>query len=59
MFRSKPGVQRPLLYVLAAVLAVAVAIPLAVSTGQATVGGIFDECFDADCSGAPLYASAE
>jgi len=59
MFKSDPGVKRPLLYVVAAVLGIAMAVPLAVSSGQMSAGGIFDECFDNSCSGAAVYAKAD
>lgn len=59
MFKSAPGVQRPLLYVVAAVIAVALAVPLAVSSGQIKSGGIFDECYEEPCDGAALLARAD
>ncbi len=57
MFESNPGVKRPFLYAVAAAFAIALAIPLALSSGQANVGGIFDECFEANC-GVALFANA-
>lgn len=51
------GVQRPLLYLVAALIAVAIALPLAVSTGQTQIGGIFDECFEQSCDGTTLVAT--
>ncbi|MEO1243254.1 MAG: hypothetical protein AAFX54_15190 [Pseudomonadota bacterium] len=59
MFKSAPGVQRPLLYVVAAVIAAALAVPLAVSSGQIKSGGIFDECYEEPCDGAALLARAD
>jgi len=58
MFRSNPGVKRPILYFAVAALAIAMAVPMALSSGQMQVGGIFDECYDAPCSGAAVYADA-
>lgn len=43
------GVKRPTLYAIAAAFAVALALPLALSSGQLQSNGIFDECFGADC----------
>lgn len=45
------GVRRPLLYVLVATFAVAAALPLAIGSGQNQIGGLFDECYDAQCDG--------
>ena len=58
MFRSNPGVRRPFLYVIAAVMGIALAIPLAISSGQIHAGGIFDECFNASCDGVAVMARA-
>lgn len=58
MFRSNPGVRRPVLYAVAAVVAIALAIPLAANTGQLSAGGIFDECYAASCDGRILTADA-
>ena len=57
--QQRQGVQRPLLYILAAVLTVAIVLPLANSSGQMQPGGLFDECFGDDCSGASRIASAD
>ncbi len=51
MFKSSPGVRRPLLYIAAAAFGIALMIPLAISSGQTGEGGIFDECFGAACDG--------
>ncbi len=59
MFKSDPGIKRPMLYLLAAALGIAMAIPMAVTSGQTQTGGIFDECFDNSCSGATLVANAD
>jgi len=59
MFKSDPGVKRPLLYIIAAVLSIAMAVPLAVSSGQMSAGGIFDECFDNACTSAAVFAKAD
>ena len=58
MFRSDPGVRRPVLYALAAAAAALLAIPLAAKSGQMQVGGIFDECYTAACDGAIYTADA-
>jgi len=59
MFNSDPGVKRPILYVLAAAFAVALAVPLAASSGQMQAGGIFDECFESACDSATMLANAD
>lgn len=59
MFRSEPGVKRPFLYAVAAAFAIALAMPLAVSSGQLQAGGMFDECYGAQCDGAAMFASAD
>jgi len=56
---SSKGVRRPLLYVLAATFAVAVALPLAIGSGQNQMGGLFDECYGAQCDSPALLASAK
>ena len=58
MIQSNPGVQRPLLYMIIAIVVVTMALPLAVSTGQTRVGGIFDECFETSCDGRVVVAEA-
>ena len=58
MFRSNPGVRRPALYVFAALLGIALVLPLAISSGQTGAEGIFDECFAASCSANTLVADA-
>ncbi len=58
MIRSNPGVRRPVLYVVAALIGIAVVMPLAISSGQTGPGGIFDECFASSCSGNALIADA-
>lgn len=58
MIRSNPGVRRPFLYVIAAVFGIAVAVPLAVTSGQTRTSGIFDECFAASCDGLTMVAEA-
>jgi len=50
------GVRRPILYLIAAIMAVAVALPLAISSGQMKTGGLFDECFGDNCT-SPVFAS--
>ena len=57
MFRSNPGVRRPTLYVLAALIGIMLVLPLAISSGQLGSGGIFDECY-ASCSANALVADA-
>ena len=59
MFKSDPGIKRPMLYLIAAALGIAMAIPMAVSSGQMQTGGIFDECFDNSCGSATLIANAD
>jgi hypothetical protein len=59
MFKSDPGVKRPLLYILAAALGIAMAVPLAISSGQMQTGGIFDECFSSSCGSSALLANAD
>ena len=59
MFKSNPGVQRPLLYAVAAVVGVVLAVPLAIGSNQTQSGGLFDECFETTCDGVSLFASAE
>ncbi len=59
MFRSNPGVQRPLLYAVAAVLGVVFGVPLAISTSVVKADGLYDECFEVTCDGASLFASVE
>ena len=57
MFRSNPGVRRPTLYILAALIGIVLVLPLAISSGQLGAGGIFDECYDS-CSGNAMIADA-
>ena len=45
-------------YLMAAVVAAAVAIPLAVATNQVESGELFVECFADECD-APLFASLD
>ncbi len=59
MYETNQSVRRPFLYVVAALFAIALAVPLAVSSGQASGGGIFDECFGASCSNAAVFAATE
>ena len=59
MNNSSTGVRRPFLYFVVAAFAVAMAIPLAIASGQDGQGGIFDECFDRSCNSAALIASAD
>jgi hypothetical protein len=59
MYETRQSVRRPFLYVVAALFAIALAVPMAVSSGQASNGGIFDECFGAGCSNAAVYASTK
>ncbi len=59
MIRSNPGVQRPFLYFIAALLGVVVAMPLAISSNQLQTGGIFDECLEASCDNVTLFASVK
>ena len=59
MFKSDPGVKRPLLYIVAAALGIAMAVPMAVSSGQMQSGGLFDECFGNTCSNATIFAKAD
>lgn len=59
MFKSDPGVKRPILYVIAAAFAVALAVPLAASSGQMKTGGIFDECFGSTCDSTTMLANAD
>ena len=47
---SRSSVRRPFLYLVAGVLAVAVSLPLAISSGQTSANGLFDECLGNDCS---------
>ncbi len=58
MFKSDPGVRRPVLYFFAAVIGIALVIPLAISSGQTASGGIFDECFGASCNSETVVADA-
>ena len=51
------GVRRPYLYLIAAVLAVAITLPLANSSGQIAANGLFDECFGDSCVAATLLAN--
>ena len=50
------GVRRPYLYLIAALITVAIALPLANSSGQMKTGGLFDECFGDSCT-KPIFAS--
>ena len=59
MFSSGSSVKRPILYFVAAALAVALAVPLAASSGQMKTGGIFDECFGSDCNNTTMLATAD
>ena len=59
MFKSDPGVKRPLLYLVAAALGIAMAIPMAMSSGQMQSGGIFDECLGNSCGSATMLANAD
>ncbi len=59
MYEPHQSVRRPFLYVVAALFAIALAVPMAVSSGQASNGGIFDECFGANCSNAVVFASTK
>ena len=59
MFKSDPGVKRPLLYIVAAALGIAMAVPMAVSSGQMQSGGMFDECFENSCTNATIFAKAD
>jgi len=52
------GVRRPYLYMLAAILTVAVTLPLANSSGQMGAGGLFDECFNDSCVAPARLASS-
>ena len=56
---TSSGVRRPTLYAIVAAFGVALAIPLALSSGQTNVGGIFDECFGAACEASTLLAKAD
>ena len=56
---TSSGVRRPTLYAIVAAFGVALAIPLALSSGQTNVGGIFDECFGAACDVTTIVAAAE
>lgn len=53
------GVRRPAMYAIVAAFVVALAIPLALSSGQTKVGGIFDECFGAACEASTMLAQAD
>lgn len=59
MIRSNPGVRRPFLYLIAALLGVVVAMPLAISSNQIQTGGIFDECVEGTCDNVTLFASVK
>lgn len=59
MLNSNQGVKRPILYFLAAILAIALAVPLAATSGQMQTGGIFDECYGESCKSATLLANAD
>lgn len=38
-------VRRPVMYFVIATFAVALALPMAIASGQTQVGGMFDECY--------------
>ena len=59
MFGSGSSVKRPILYFVAAAFAIALAVPLAASSGQMQAGGIFDECFGSTCDSATMLANAD
>ena len=59
MFTKEPGVQRPKLYFIVAVFCIAIAMPLAINSGQTRLSGIFDECFDTSCEVPAVYASID
>jgi len=51
------GVKRPLMYFIVAAFSIAIALPLAISSGQTQVGGLFDECYGDHCETAPTLAT--
>ena len=59
MCRSNPGVQRPFLYAVAAVLGVVFGVPLAISTSVVSADGLADDCYEATCNSSALFASAK
>ena len=58
MIKNNSGVKRPVLYFIVAVFGIALAVPLAASSGQMAGGGIFDECFETSCTSSPRLADA-
>ncbi len=50
------GVKRPLMYAVIATLAIVLALPLALVSGQTKVGGLFDECYEDQCTMQTVYA---
>lgn len=51
------GVRRPYLYMIAAILTVAITLPLANGSGQMKSSGLFDECFADSCTAPTVLAS--
>ena len=50
------GVRRPYLYMIAAIVTVAITLPLANGSGQMSASGMFDECFGTECATTTLLA---
>ncbi|MEM9495962.1 MAG: hypothetical protein AAGA09_08150 [Pseudomonadota bacterium] len=59
MEKQTSGGERPILTIVAALVAIALALPLAISSGQMTVGGIFDECYEEPCGAETRWAEVE
>ncbi len=52
-------VRRPVLYMIVGALGIALALPLALASGQTKMGGLFDECYAVECSNTPAFADLQ
>ncbi|MEE9330103.1 MAG: hypothetical protein V3V30_08190 [Parvularculaceae bacterium] len=55
----KSDVRRPALYAISGLVAMALALPLAIASGQSQANGMFEECFETSCSGETKVAKLD